>query len=231
LIENRANSCVGVEVAFTGINARYKMYELSEDAFTTLAPGEAFTSTINIAALHDVGGGEYIVSAIGAIPYASPNTTEIAGSIVYTSNTLTLSITNEEAAVVPRTVPILDKRTVLNGCSGDQDVSQRQALGQCSSVAQIAADAARTGSADKFQEFFKTTDSNARINVAARYSAIAAEASSSTSGATTYYCYDPYSYCSSNTLAYTLPSQNMVANVGRPLFFRSDKLLNRNDIH
>lgn len=193
------------------------MYDLSEDAFTTLAPGESFASLINIAALHDVSGGEYAVSTIGAIPYASLDTTELAGSVLYESNVLALKLSEDDVAVVARAVPVLDKRTILRSCSGSQNTAHRAALQQLISVAQSAANAARSGSAAKFQEFFKTTTTSARQNVAARYDAIQRETSSTTSGATNYYCTDPYGYCSPNTLAYALPSQNLISNC--PIYY------------
>lgn len=193
------------------------MYDFSEDAFTTLEPGEAFTAVINIAALHDVSGGDYTVSTVGAIPYATLNTTEIEGSISYDSNILALTLSEDDVAIVPRTIPSLDKRAILRSCSGNDGTEHRQALSQLISVAQTAANAARGGSAAKFSEFFKTTTTSARTNVGARFDAISREASSTTSGATTYYCNDVYGYCDSNTLAYTIPSQNLVANC--PLYY------------
>jgi len=193
------------------------MHEFSEDAFTTLAPGEAFTSVINIAAFHDVSGGEYTVSTVGAIPFATLNTTDIAGSVAYQSNELPLTLLDDDIAVVPRAVPILDKRTILRSCSGSPGSEHRQSLATLVDVARFAANEARTGNAATFQEFFKTTSSTTKSTVAARYDAIAREASSTTSGATTYYCNDPYGYCSPNTLAYTLPSQNVLANC--PIYY------------
>ena len=193
------------------------MYDFSDDAFTTLAPGETFESVINIAALHDVSGGDYTVSTVGAIPYATLDTTEIAGSVVYESNVLSLTLSQEDVNITPRAVPVFDKRTILAECSGQEDQEQRQSLGQVINLAQLSAEAARNGDAAKFQEFFKSTEASARQNVAARYDAISREASSTTSGATTYYCRDVYNYCESNTLAYTLPSQNLIANC--PLYY------------
>ncbi|ERF75064.1 hypothetical protein EPUS_04846 [Endocarpon pusillum Z07020] len=207
----------GVEVGFTGVDMRYSMHGLTEDAFTTLEPGEAFTSVINIAALHEVAGGEYTVSTEGAIPYAALDTTEIAGSIAYESNLLPLTLSDDDVAVVPRAVPILDKRTILEGCSGQEDVAQREGLGRLINVAPLAAEAARSGDPARFQEFFKTTDDAVRQNVAAKFDAITSESSSTTSGSTTYFCEDQFGYCSPNTLAYTLPSQNLIANC--PLFY------------
>lgn len=209
-------------MGFTGIDARYKMYDFSEDAFTTLAPGEAFTSVVNIAALHDVSGGEYTISTAGVIPYAALNTTVIDGSISYTSNILELTLSNDDIGMVPRAVPSLDKRTILTSCSGAEDAQHRQALGQAVGVAGLAAQAARFGDSSVFEAFFKTTDEGVRQEVAARFEAVSLEASSTTSGATTYYCEDQFGYCSSNTLAYALPSQNLIANC--PLYYTLSSL-------
>jgi deuterolysin len=74
-----------------------------------------------------------------------------------------------------------------------------------------------SGSADKFNEYFKSTTSSVRNTVADRLTAVADECSSTTSGATTYYCTDIYNGCASNVLAYTLPSTNEVVNC--PLYF------------
>ena len=48
--------------------------------------------------------------------------------------------------------------------------------------------------------------------VGARLRAVAAEASSTTSGATVYHCTDTYGYCEPSVLAYTIPSRNVVVN-------------------
>ena len=69
----------------------------------------------------------------------------------------------------------------------------------------------------RFSEYYKTTASSTRTTVANRLTAVANECGSSTSGATTYYCTDVYGDCSSNVLAYTIPSQNLV--VSCPIYF------------
>lgn len=198
------------------------MYDFSEDAFSDLAPGQAVTSIINIAALHDLRGGDYTVSTAGAILYATPNTTEIAGSIAYDSNVLRLSISDDDIGMVQRAVPVIEKRIVLSGCSGSEDQEQRQALGQLASVAALAAQAARSGRGTKFQEFFKTTDPGATESVAARYDAVAHEARSMTMGAATYFCDDRLNHCSPNALGYSIPSQNLIANC--PLYYTLSSL-------
>ena len=188
------------------------MSDFPEDAFTTLAPGESFTSVINMAALHDVKGGEYTVSANGAIPYAAPGTTDLVGSVRYASNVLPVTLTDEEVALVPRAVPILDKRTLLSSCSGIEASEHSQSIGQVVNVAAQAAVAARTGDPQVFEIFFKTSANDTREWVAQRFDAVSAEASSQTGGKTTYNCDDQLNLCSDNTLAYALPSQNLIAN-------------------
>lgn len=203
------------------------MWDFPEEAFTTLQAGESFASVVNIAALHAVGGGDYTVSTKGAIPYAVIGTTELAGSVLYESNVLELTLSEEDTSVVERAVPldILEKRTRLSRCSGNNDAEHRASLQNVVSLASQAAGAARSGSAARFQTWFKTTDQTTRNTVAARFEAVSREASTTTSGATTYACVDPYGYCSPNVLAYALPSQNFISNC--PIYYDLP-LLSRN---
>ncbi|KAL2220889.1 neutral protease II [Thermoascus aurantiacus ATCC 26904] len=192
----------GSEVQFEGILSRYKSTGLSRDAFTYLAPGESVEDVFDIASTYDLtSGGPVTIRTEGVVPYATANSTDIAGYISYSSNVLTID------AITP-----LDRRTRISSCSGSRQSALTTALRNAASLANAAADAAQSGSASKFSEYFKTTSSSTRQTVAARLRAVAREASSSSSGATTYYCDDPYGYCSSNVLAYTLPSYNIIAN-------------------
>jgi deuterolysin len=210
---NRLFSASDVEVPFTGILARYLTTDLAEDVFTTLAPSESSESIINIAALHAVRGGDYKIFSAGAIPFAAANSTALVGSIAFESNTLQMSLDSDEVIQTANLIPTLDKRTILTSCSGSQDTALRNALTNARSLATTAANAAASGSATKFAEYFKSTSTSVRSTVAARLRAVAAEAGSTTSGSTQHYCGDPYGYCSPNVLAYTIPSQNVVANV------------------
>lgn len=116
-----------------------------------------------------------------------------------------------------KAVAPLDRRTKVSSCSGSRGTALNQALKNVASLANKAAQEATSGSASKFQEYFKTTSSSSRQTVAARLQAVAREASSTSSGATTYYCDDPYGYCDPNVLAYTLPAYNIVANC--PIYY------------
>lgn len=206
-----------VQVPFTGVLIRYRTTELNQDAFTTLAPGASYETVINIAALHAVQGGDYRVVSSGAIPFAAPNSNELAGAISFQSNSLTISLDDEAVAQTASVIPALDRRTILTSCSGSEDAAQRAALEDAAKLATAAAeatDASNNASLSKFSEYFKTTSSSVRSSVAARLRAVASEASSTTSGSTRYYCSDEYGYCQPNVLAYAIPSLDVIANVG-----------------
>jgi deuterolysin len=110
-------------------------------------------------------------------------------------------------------------------CSASRLRSLTSALSYCRQLASVAASQAQSGSAQKFQEYFKTTSASVRGNVAARLRAIANECASTTGGATTYYCTDVYRACSQGVLAYTLPSENLV--VSCPIFFNNLPVITR----
>ena len=137
---------------------------------------------------------------------------KVTGAIPYNSNELSIDVDAAEASTVMKAIAPLDRRTKTAQCSGSKGSALNQALKNSAMLANKAADAATSGSASKFQEYFKTTNSGTRQTVAARLRAVAKESSSSSSGATTYYCSDAYGYCSSNVLAYTLPAYNIIAN-------------------
>ncbi|THC91298.1 hypothetical protein EYZ11_009248 [Aspergillus tanneri] len=199
------------EVPFQGIRQRIKTQDLSEDALTTLAPGATIEDEFNIASTSDLTqGGSFTLSSSGFVPTTKDRT--INGYVPFTSNEITIDVDAAEAALVPRAVKPLDRRTVITGCSGSHLSALQTALRNSVSLANAAASAATSGSATRFQEYFKTTSSQTRSVVAARLRAVANEASSTSSGRTTYYCEDPYGYCGSNVLAWTLPSSNIIAN-------------------
>ncbi|KAH8591550.1 metallo protein-like proteinase [Bisporella sp. PMI_857] len=200
---------------FTGILRSVVRTGLTEDAFVSLAVGASYETTITPAAVHDLtAGGEFTFVAEGAIPYALADSTELSGlAIPFKSNVLTVHVDGAAAALVPRAVSALDKRSVIQSdCTGSRGTATRTAFSNCRTLALAAASAARSGSATKFSEYFKTTATATRTTVANRLTAVANECGSTTSGATRQYCTDVYGYCSSNVLAYTLPAQNVVVN-------------------
>ncbi|KAL8730559.1 MAG: hypothetical protein Q9166_004013 [cf. Caloplaca sp. 2 TL-2023] len=187
----------GAPVAFKGVLKRVKTTELTEDAFASLAPGATLESTFELAAVTDLSaGGAFEVVAEGAVPLAQADSTELSGSeITFRSNTLSITVDGAAAARVAPAVRILDDRTIVTSCAGAQGTSLRNALTNAVQLSNAAATAAQSGSAAKFQEYFRTTDTGARNTVAARFRGVSAQAGSTTNGATRYYCGDPYGYC------------------------------------
>ncbi|TID18442.1 neutral protease [Venturia nashicola] len=203
-------------VPFLGLRKRVSSTGLTADAFTPLAAGQTIEFDVDMATVHDLSsGGIFKVTSYGAIPYTEANSTDFAmgQALVYNSNQLEVTVDGKQASKVKRALPTLDKRTVVQSdCTGTKRTNTLSALSNCKQLATAASTAAKSGSASKFQEYFKSTSTSVRNTVSARLAAVATECGSSTSGKTTQYCTDVYSACDSNTLAYTIPSQNLVVN-------------------
>ncbi|KAF9892074.1 hypothetical protein FE257_002480 [Aspergillus nanangensis] len=199
------------ELPFNGVKKRFKSQGLTADALTSLAPGATFEDEFDIASTSDLSsGGSITLNTNGFVPTTTDG--KITGYIPYSSNKLSIDVDASEAAQVAHAVKPLDRRTETASCSGSQGTALNTALRNTVSLSNAAATAAESGDASRFQEFFKTTSSSTRSDVAARFRAVAAEAGSTSSGATTYYCTDEYGYCETNVLAYTLPAYNVIAN-------------------
>ncbi|KAL4948499.1 Deuterolysin metalloprotease family-domain-containing protein [Aspergillus filifer] len=197
------------ELEFQGIKYRVKTTDLSDDALTSLAPGATIEDVFDIASTSDLSeGGSITLRSEGVVPLVTER--NVTGSLPYTSNELTITVDGAEAAKVAN-VAALDKRTRIASCSGSRSTALQTALRNTVSLANAAASAARSGGS-RFTTFFKSDSTSTRNAVAARFSAVASEASSTSSGSTTYYCTDVYGYCGSNVLAWTLPAYNIIAN-------------------
>ncbi|KAL4794029.1 Deuterolysin metalloprotease family-domain-containing protein [Aspergillus venezuelensis] len=197
------------ELEFQGIKYRVKTTDLSDDALTSLAPGATIEDVFDIASTSDLSeGGSITLRSEGVVPLVTEK--NVTGSLPYTSNEITITVDGAEAAKVAN-VAVIDKRTRIASCSGSRSTALQTALRNTVSLANAAASAARSGGS-RFTTFFKSDSTSTRNAVAARFSAVASEASSTSSGSTTYYCTDVYGYCSSNVLAWTLPAYNIIAN-------------------
>lgn len=215
----------GTALPFKGILKRVLTTDLSEDAFASLAPGATLESTFELAAVTDLSaGGAFEVVSEMAVPLAKAGSTQLSGDkLVFRSNTLKIDVDGAAASHVKPAVG--QPLTVVTSCSTSNGNTLRSALSNAVTLSNNAANAAASGSAAKFQEYFKTTTTSARNTVAARFRAVAREAGSTTGGNTRYYCTDPYGYCSPNVLAYTIPSQNVIANC--PIYYSALPLLTR----
>jgi deuterolysin len=165
--------------------------QLTEDVFKPIMAGQTIEVEVELAELYKLSSsGKYDVLAAGAIPYAELNSTALTGSaLAFTSNTLSVDVDAVEAAKIESAVSKLSKRTTIQSdCSGTRLTAVRSALSNCQRLATAAATAATSGSASKFQEYFKTTSSSVRSTVAARLRAVAADCGATTSGKTRTYC-------------------------------------------
>jgi deuterolysin len=121
-----------------------------------------------------------------------------------------MSIDGAQAATVAKA--IVKRTTIGSSCTGSKLSTVRTALSNCARLATAAASAASSGT--KLTTYFKTTSSASTIS--ARLRAVSSDCSGATSKTTTN-CNDPYSGCSSNVLAYTVPSASFITYC--PIFF------------
>ncbi|KLJ06401.1 hypothetical protein EMPG_10230 [Blastomyces silverae] len=202
----------GAEVPFAGVRLRHKTSGLSPDVFTHLGPGESFEDEFDVAFTADLSqGGPVVVKAEGFASTTDTDGDTLSGVVHYKSNELEIDVDGKAAAKNFASLNQFSKRTRLTGCTGSRGRDTTRAIQDAAPMAARAAAAARSGG-PTFTQYFKTNDQQVRNLVAARFDAIAQEASSTTNGRTTYYCDDPNDICSSNVLAYALPSRNIISN-------------------
>lgn len=199
------------EVAFEGVRRRIKLHGLTPEALTTLAAGETLEDEFDIAATSDLSrDGPVTLRSSGLVPLVYDGA--VSGYLPYRSNDLRVEVDAAKAAQVVKAIKPLSRRTKMTCGDSSKQKALNQALNNTVALANAAAEAALTGSGQKFTEYFKTTANSTRQVIAQRLRAVAKEAQSASSGATKYYCTDVYGYCETNVLAYTLPSQNVIAN-------------------
>ncbi|KAI0392270.1 neutral protease 2-like protein [Xylariaceae sp. FL0594] len=203
------------KVDFQGIRLRLANQPFAEEAFQVIPAGEAVEVSFDAAELHDLAAsGAYDFVAEGALSYASAvDSTEIAGVVPYVSNTVTAQVDGAEAA--QSRAAFMNKRTaVQSDCTGSKATATKNAVSACRSFAAAASSAALSNSA-KVNEYFKSTSVGS--TVAAVFGRVISECGSTSSGVSRTYCTDVYGACSSNVLAYTLPSGSYIVNC--PLYF------------
>lgn len=206
----------GDKVAFEGIKLRLTTEGIPEESFQMINPGETIETEFDIAELHNLAaGGSFDVASAGAFSTAAADSTEITGSVPFSSNTITVSVDGAEAEKIRR--DFVKRSAVQSDCTGSKKSSTVTALSNCASLARAASAAAKTNTA-KVQEYFKSTSSATISKVQAVLNKAATECGSSTSGVSKTYCTDVYGNgCESNVLAYTLPSGSYIVNC--PLYF------------
>lgn len=91
---------------------------LTEEAFQIIGAGESVEVEFDAAELHDLStAGEIDIVSSGAFSYAEADSTELAGTIPFSSNSVHTAVNGEEAAAVR--ARFLAKRTVVQSdCTG-----------------------------------------------------------------------------------------------------------------
>lgn len=172
--------------------------------------------------LDAIKGGDYSVSLNGEIAFAGVDNTQLEGVYEFQTNTLDINIEETVAAAVPKAINDealpLEKRVRIVSCSGSQLTALTNAVSATQRLSTSAASAASSGSSTKFSEYFRTTSATTRSNVAARFRSFASEASSTTSGSSSYSCVDFLGVCTSNTIAYAQPATGRMASC--PIFWQ-----------
>ncbi|KAF6836567.1 deuterolysin metalloprotease [Colletotrichum plurivorum] len=207
------------QVAFDGIRLRLQTAGIAEDAFETIPAGQTVEVEWDVAQVHDLSaGGRFDVAAKGALSFAEPGSTDIAGTASFASNVLSVDVDGAAAAKVRRDFHEHVKRTVVQSdCTGTRRTATTNALSNCRALAAAASSAAASGPAAKMTEYFKSSSTSTRSTVAAVFARVASECGSTTSGVSRQYCTDIYPACSAGVIAYTLPSQSYMVNC--PTFF------------
>ncbi|KAI0016258.1 neutral protease 2-like protein [Xylariomycetidae sp. FL0641] len=202
------------KVNFDGIRLRLTQGNFEEAAFQKLAAGEAVEVSFDAAELHDLkAGGAFDFVANGALSYAAADSNELIGSVEYSSNSMTAQVDGLAAAAV-RTAFVNKRTDVSSDCAGSEATATKNAVSNCEALASAASRAALSDSS-LLQEYFKSTSVGS--TVAGVFANVVDECGSTTSGVSDTYCEDIYGACSSNVLAYTLPSQSYIVNC--PLYF------------
>ncbi|KAK0379943.1 deuterolysin metalloprotease [Colletotrichum limetticola] len=210
----------GNKIDFDGIRLQIATAGLTEEAFQIVAAGETVEVEFDAAELHDLStGGAVEIVTQGSFLYADADSTEIAGAVPFSSNSIKTEVNGEEAASV-RTA-FIEKRTAVQAdCTGTRRTATVNAITRCRSLAVAASSAAASGPAARMTEYFKSSTTATRNTVAAVFGRIVSECGSTTSGVSRQYCSDVYGACSSNVIAYTLPSQSYMVNCKSLALFR-----------
>ncbi|KAK2014626.1 deuterolysin metalloprotease [Colletotrichum eremochloae] len=204
---------------FDGVRLRIAPQKLwTGEAFQTIKRGQTVQINFDFGQMHDLGNRSvYELLVNSGIPYAKDNTTEIAGVIPITSNTLKVKDVDAKKAALTRMAfhQSIKRTAVQSDCQGGDLDKVNLALSNCATLAQQAANA--TSNDTRMAEYFKDTSDEARYNVTDVFNKIADECQNSTEGVAQQYCGDIYKSCSPGVLAYTVPAYSYMVNC--PLYF------------
>ncbi|KAK5629288.1 hypothetical protein RRF57_005003 [Xylaria bambusicola] len=136
----------------------------------------------------------------GPLQYAKAGSTQIIGSVLYSSNLLSATVDGVAASKVFKAYHAKVKRQAVQGdCSAPQASATSEAINTCAKLAAEAASAAESDD-EKLAEYSKDADSSTHSTVVSVFNAAASEYSSTSSGAP-YYCSDVYDACEPGVIA------------------------------
>lgn len=200
-------------VPFDGIRLRISTVGLDDTAFEALPAGQTMETTFDVGEAHNLAaGGDFSLTSSGTFSYALPESNEIAGVIPFTSNTVNAQVDGAAASAIHQASILRARQIIQSDCTGSRRTATVTAISSCESLARRAATAARSGSAAKMEEYFKSSSTTTRNTVAGVFDRVAGECDSTTSGVSRQYCTDVLSNCGSSVLAYTQPSTGIMVN-------------------
>lgn len=192
----------------------------SRNDFTAIAAGQTLYRDIDLAEMYDLANGLYNIVADGSLPYADGDSMWLSGnSVPFSSNVLELPVTVAQSGMDGQIAMNRKRTTIESSCSSQQNTAISDANEGCVSLANAAADAAISGSAKMFEEYFKDTSESTRNKVADVYRRVANECAATPGGTSTSQCTDPYNYCSGSLIAYTYWSTGYSSEPVRDVYY------------
>ncbi|KAJ6781537.1 hypothetical protein PWT90_05024 [Aphanocladium album] len=203
----------GSNIDFQGLRLRLSTENLTDEDFQKIDAGQSVEVTFHLAETHDLSaGGKYSISSNGILSYANEADNTLVGSVAYASNSIEAEVDGAVAQAVHSAIQArYEKRThVQSDCTGDRKSGTVNALKNCVSLSNAAAQAAKSGPAAKVEEYFKSSSSSTRNTIVNVFNKVAQECGSTNGGASKYYCTDQFGGCGDRVLAYTQPSRSLM---------------------
>ena len=173
------------EAPFTGIKKTPALSRLQKYDFWEIAPGTSIKEVWDITETWDIlDGGDYFVSMSGLLPNIDnigmkdgDRFINFAKPVVFRSNTLTINIED-----TPRIQGLqnMERKTrhekeKQDACNSDQRDVLKKVYSNCHKLAKEAAEAARTGPADRVIEHFQVADNFTRAAVSSVFDLVSME--------------------------------------------------------
>ena len=143
------------------------------------------------------------------LQFAEETGTKLVGSVPYHSNKLNTHIDGPAAAAI-RNARIAKRTAIQSDCEGERGDAVIAAEKNCVDLSNAAAEVAKSGPAEKVEEFFKDSSDEVRSQIADVLTKVAGECGTTDGGASQTFCTDANNDCADRVLAYTIPSQSTI---------------------